>query len=165
MLGTMVAGRYSAAWNAVDIGYSRQGFNLEFQFKHEAIAESDLFGLSTTDLVLRGADVHMDATLREWKAGSTALLWMLGAGVLGKVASTAKPLGDFASNNAQALVLTSTANTPAAAAPATLTALKAWMAENYNPKILLDSRLREIPIRLIFLPYLSATDEIRFSTT
>lgn len=165
MLGTMVAGRYSCVWNAVDIGYTRSGFNLEFQFKHEAIAESDLYGLSTTDLVLRGADVYMGATLREWKAGSTALLWMLGAGVMGTVATPAKPLGDFASNNAPALVLSSTANTPAAAAPATLTASKAWMAENYNPKILLDSRLREVPIRLIFLPYLSTSNQICFSTT
>src|SRR5262245_33791285 len=104
MLGTMISGRYSATWNAVDIGYSRNGFTLTIAFMHEGIDESDLYALSTTDLVIRGADVHLHTILREYKTGSKALLWPLGGGTLGKIASSAKPLGDFASNLAQALV-------------------------------------------------------------
>jgi hypothetical protein len=164
-LGTLIAGRYSCTWNAVDTGYTRTGFELEFQYKHEVLDESDLYGLTTVDAVTRGCDGFLSATLREYKAGSTALLWPVGGGVLGKVFSTAKPAGLLASDQALALVLTSTANTPAAAAPATLTASKAWIAPNYNPRIILDSRLREVPIRMQLFPYASASDIILFSTT
>lgn len=164
-LGTFIAGRYSATFNAVDVGMSDQGFELEFRFKQEEIAESDLFGLSTIDMILRGADALLRASLKEYKTGSIAALWPIGGGTLGKIASTAVPIGILASGMAQALVLTSTANTPAAAAPATLTASKACLAPNYNPKILFDSRLRRVPIEMILLPSLSIGDLTVFTTT
>ncbi len=165
MLGTFVAGRYSATFNTVDIGMTRAGFELDFEFKHEVVNETDLFGMSTVDLVTQGADGFVSAQLKEWKAGSKAILWPLGGGTLGKVFSSAVPVGMFASDLAQALVFTSTTNTSAAAAPATLTASKSWIAPNYNPKILLMSKLREVPIRMQMLPYASSTDTILFSTT
>lgn len=165
MLGTLVAGRYSCTWNSVDTGYTRSGFELAFEFKHEVIEETDLYGMTTIDTVVRGCDATLTATLKEYKAGSTALLWALGGGTLGKVFTAAVPCGVFASDKALALVLTSTANTPAAAAPATLTASKAWIAPRYNPRIILDSRLREVPIQMQLFPYASSTDIILFSTT
>jgi hypothetical protein len=164
MLGTMVAGRYSATFNSVDVGFTRQGFELEFMFKQEVIDETDLYGMSTIDAVLRGADGFVSAILREWKAGPKSILWALGGGVLGKVFSAAVPNGVFASDKALPFVMTSTANTPAAADPATLTASKAFIAPNYNPRILFDSRLRETPIRFQMFPYASSTDTILFST-
>lgn len=164
-LGTLIAGRYSCTWNAVDTGYTRQGFELEFLYKHEILDESDLYGQSTVEAVIRGCDGFLSASLREYKAGSTAILWPIGGGSLGKVFTAAKPCGILATDQALSLVLTATANTPAAAAPATLTASKAWIAPNYNPRILLDSRLREVPIRMQLFPYASSTDIILFSTT
>ncbi len=165
MLGSMVAGRYSATWDAVDIGFSRTGLELDFQFKQEVIDETDLYGMTTIDMIMRGADVHLSATLREWKTGSKALLWAIGGGVLGKIFSAAVPCGSFASDLASALVMTGTAGTTAQATLATLTGSKAFPAANFNPKILFDSRLREIPMRLILFPYASGSDLVAFSTT
>lgn len=164
-LGTFIAGRYSATFNAVDVGMSRQGFELEFRFKQEEIAESDLFGLTTIDMIMRGADAFLRATLKEYKTGSLAALWQIGGAALGKIASAAVPIGVLASSLAQALVLTSTAATPAAAAPATLTGSLACLAPNYNPRIIFDSRLREVPIEMILLPSLSGGNLTVFSTT
>ncbi len=164
-LGAFVAGRYSATLNAVAIGMSKQGFELEFQFKHEVIEESDLYGLTILDLIVRGANTYVSAMLKEWNAGSKAILWSLGGSVLGKIFSTAVPCGSLASALASPLVFTSTANTPAAASPATLTASLAYPADNFNPKTLFDSRLRELPVRMIALPSVSGSDLVGFSTT
>ena len=151
---------------AGSIGIAQRGYDLDFQFKSEAVNESDLYGLSTIDLVMRGADCHLSAQLKEWIAGSKALLWAIGGGVLGKIFSTAVPCGVFAYDLSAALVLTATANTTAATlGPATLTASKAFPAENFNPTILMDSRLRLLPIRCILFPYASSSDTIAFSTT
>ena len=72
-LGTFIAGRYGATFNAVDVGMSRQGFELEFAFKQEVIDETDIYGMSTIDFIQRGADVFLSATLREYKARAGAL--------------------------------------------------------------------------------------------
>lgn len=165
MLGAFVAGRYAATYSSVAIGMAKQGIELEFQFKQEMVDESDLFGLSTIDMIIRGADVFASAMLKEWNAGSKSLLWAIGGGVLGKIFTAAVPCSVFASTLAQSLVLTATAGTAAAASPATLTAATAFPAPSFNPKILLDSRLRELPVRMICFPYASSTDTIAFSTT
>jgi len=71
--------------------------------------------------------------------------------------TTAAPAGRLASDIAKALVLTAVANTPAAAGgPATLTGAKAIIAPGFNTKQLFESRLRKIPVKMQFLPYVAA---------
>ena len=164
-LGTFVAGRYSSTYAAASLGITTRGYELDVQFKQEVIDESDLYGLSLIDLCLRGADVHLSMLCKEWIAGTKALLWAIGGGSFGKIFTAAVPCGVFAYDLSAALVLTATANTPAAASPATLTASKAFPAANFNPKVLFDSRLRELPLRVVLFPYASSTDTIAFSTT
>lgn len=53
------------------------------------------------------------------------------------------------------MVLTATPNTPAAAAPASLTATASILAPNFDARLLFDSRLREVPVRLQLLPFSS----------
>lgn len=164
-LGTLISGRYSAAYDAVDAGMTRQGHEIEVSLKQEMVDESDLYGLSVIDAVLRGGDCFYQANFREYKAGSLGIFTAPFGGTLGLLANAANPLGVLASNLAKALVLTSTTGTPAAAAPATLTASKALLAENYPVKLLFDSRLREVPVRMRLYPYTNSTDTIWFSTT
>lgn len=128
------------------------------------IDETDLYGMSTIDAVVRGGDAFYQANFREYKAGSLTQFTTPFGGTLGLLVNAANPIGVLASGLAKALVLTSTTGTPAAAAPATLTASKALLAENYPVKLLFDSRLREVPIRMRLYPYVS-TDTIWFSTT
>lgn len=164
-LGTFVAGRYSATWNAVSLGITRQGFELDIDYKHEQIDESDAYGQSLIESIVRGASVSLSATLKEYASGSKAVLWPLGNSVLGVIQSTANPIGTLASDLAKSLVLTAAANTPAAAAPATLTASKAYIHPTYNPKLLFDSRLREVPIRMQFYPSETTGTVTVFTTT
>lgn len=164
-LGTLIAGRYSATYNAVDVGMTRQGHEVEVQLKQENIEETDLFGLSFIDAIIRGGDAFYNAVFREYKAGSISVLTRPFGGTIGLMQNATYPAGRLFSDVAQALVLTATAGTPAAAAPATLTASKALLAENYPVKIVFDSRLRELPVRMRLGPYLSTADYIWFSTT
>lgn len=164
-IGTWICGAYTASWSSTSVGVTKNGWELELQYKQEAIDETDVYGASTLDLIYRGIDALMSATLREWKAGSTAPLWQVGGGVLGKTVSAAVPIGVLGTTLAQAFVLTSTAATPAVAAPATLTIAAAIFAPSFNPRIIFDSRLREIPLKLMALPQNSAGVITLFSTT
>lgn len=164
-LATWVAGRYSATWAASDLGVTRRGWELDVEFKEEAINETDLFGQAMVDAVMRGADVSLSAELTEWTTTTRAAMWHIGGGTWGRIATTAAPIGILKSSIAVALVLSSTANTPAAAAPATLTAAGAVYAANANPRVVLDSRLRTIPMRWQFLPSYSGGTLSAFSTT
>jgi hypothetical protein len=154
-LDTLVAGAYAATYNSVGVGITRQGFELQQQLKQEVIAESDAYGEATIDWIYRGGDAFLQYLARAYKAGSTTPFWPWGGGSLGVMVTAASPIGQLASNVAVATVLSSTANTPAAAAPASLTASKALLAPNFDGRLLYDSRLREVPTRLQLLPYTS----------
>ena len=119
-LGTFIAGKYDGTYNAVAIGMTEQGFDLAMSLKQEAIDESDAYGNTLLDYIYRGGDCKIVCDSKEYKAGSVAPFWPWGA--LGVHSTAAAPLGRLASSVAAALVLTSAANTPAAAAPASLTA-------------------------------------------
>lgn len=165
MLGTFVAGRYSATYNANSLGIMERGYELDFQLKQELVDESDLYGMQIIDMFIQGCDSYVSMMAKEWLTGSKAILWALGGGVLGKIFSAAVPCGASAYDLSQSLVFTATANTPAATSPATLTASKAFPAPNFNPKTLLNSRLRQLPLRMLMFPYASSSDTIAFSTT
>jgi hypothetical protein len=78
----------------------------------------------------------------------------------------AVPIGALATNNAQAMVLTSTSGTPAASgalAPTSLTAASALLKENYPATLLFGSKLRKVPISLRFWPYVATT--VKFFAT
>lgn len=162
-LDTLISGAYSGTYNAVAVGITRQGFDLDMTVKQEMIDESDAYGLTTIDWIYRGGDAFLQWTSRAYKAGSYAPFWPFGA--LGVIATTAAPISRLASAIAAATVLTAVANTPAAATPATLTAPLALLAPNYNGKLLFDSRLREVPVRQQLLPSLSSGTLTWFTQT
>lgn len=143
----------------------RQGYELEVTPKFELIDESDAYGMSVIDAIQRGADVFVQWNSREYKAGPIAAVWGSLTGTAGQLATTAAPIGRLASDMSQALVLTSTANTPAASVPATLTATKALVANGWSTKLLFDSRLREVPMRMQFYPYTSGGGVVWFTQT
>lgn len=147
---TPIAGHYSATYNAVGVGYTETGFELEQTVKQEVSNESDAFGESTIDWVYRGGDAFLTWDSKVYKAGSTAPFWPWGA--LGVMATAAAPIGRLASAVAQAMVLTATAGTPASATPATLTASKSLLAPNFSGRLLFNSKLRRVPVRLQLLP-------------
>jgi hypothetical protein len=92
-----------------------------------------------------------------------AAFWPWGS--LGVIFTAAAPIARLASAVAAAMVLTSTANTPAAASPASLTGSLSILAPNYPGSLLFDSRLREVPVRLALLPSVNSGTGTHFTTT
>ena len=150
-LETLVAGYYSHTYNSVATGITREGYRLEQQVREELVDETDLYGNSIIDFVYRGGNVYLEYLSKAYKAGAITPFWPWGA--LGEMFATATPIGRLASAVAAAAVLTATANTPAATSPATLTGTKAILAPGQSGSLSYNSKIREVPTRLILLPY------------
>jgi hypothetical protein len=173
-LDTFVAGRMSATYNANDVGITRDGYGLTLDTEAEDIGETDAWGLSVIDSVYRGGNCFLQFTSVAYKTGSLQAFWpyggaLAGPGVLGVLhdANQATPLAiaQLASNIAKAFVLTATAGTPAAAAPATLTATFALLARNAQGVLRFSSKLRDVPVRLRCYPFTSGGITRFFTTT
>lgn len=154
-LGTFIAGAYTGTYNAVALGITEEGYTLQWEPKQDAIDKSDVYGDMHLDSIWRGCNWFMQTEFKEHKAGPIAVAYPWAAmGVQGVI-------GRLASNVATALVLTSTAATPAATTPATLTAAGAILAPGSNPEQQYNSRLRTLPVRMVFLPYDSGAGVIK----
>ena len=163
-LGSFVAGRYNGTYNAVAVGMCKDGFEVEQDFELDEISETDAWGGSVIDAIFRGGNCHMQFTCEEYAAGVLTAFWPLGSlGVL--VTPTTLPIGVLASTLIKAVVLTAVAGTPAAGVGniVTLTASNALLAKNFAGKLLLNSKLREVPVRLRLYPY--GTGPYTFFTT
>ena len=157
-------GPYSGTWNAVALGLTEGGYTITHSMKAEEINQSDLYGRTMLDYIWVGADVSCEFTCLAFTKGTPVLNPYTAS--LYQLWSTAKPIGTLASDLALPLVLTATANTPAATlGPATLTATKAVLAPNYSSTHLYDAKLRKLPLRLQFLPYTSSSTLIFAATT
>lgn len=176
-LDVFVAGRYSGAYNSLDVGITRDGFELTIDTELEDIGETDAWGRTVLDALFQGANCFVQFVSTAWKSGSLAAFYpwggaLGGAGVLGVLydsTQTAKaPIATLASAAALPLVLTSTAGTPAAQTGPianTLTASYALLAKNNNSRLLFNSKLREVPVRLRLYPYSSGGITRWFSYT
>lgn len=164
---TPIAGRYSSTYNAVDTGINEQGFELELDNDFEEINETDAFGTTIIDGIFRGGNCVIDFTSKEYKAGSLTPFWPFGNAVLGVVIDpTNYPIGAKAVTISKSHVLTVVANTPAAAASAinTLTATQALLAKGFQGKLLFNSKVRNVPIRLRYYPFDAGAGLIKFFT-
>ena len=157
-LDTFVAGRYSTTYNSVDVGITEEGYELQQDAKAQQIVPSDAYGDSIIDLVYRGGDVYLQFEGKAYKAGAITPFWPWGAlGVMGII-------GRLASAVALSTVMTATTGTPAAAAPATWTGLLSILAPNNPARLLYNSKLRTVPIRLLILPGDSGGGVIKWFT-
>lgn len=165
-VGAFITGPYSATYNAVGVGLSKDGYRIMHDFKAEVIDKSDLYGDTMLDYITRGANVMCNFTLIEFNKGTPILNPYTAA--LYRAWATATPVGRLGSDLAQAFVMTVVANTTAAGAglgPASITAGKAILAPNYSAEHLYDARLRDIPLRMQFLPYDSSGNLVFAVTT
>lgn len=162
-LDTFVAGRYSGAYNSVDVGITQEGYTLQQDSDGELINETDAYGGSVIDWVFRGGNSFLQFESKAYKAGSISPFWPWGA--LGVMLAAAAPIGRLASDAAVSMVLSAVANTPAAAAPASLTGTKSLLAPNNPASLLFNSKVRNVPVRLQLLPYLISTGTYGWFTT
>ncbi len=160
---TFIAGAYTSTYNSVGTGITADGYTLDQQSSAEMIDDTDVYGQSAIDAIYRGGNCFITFTSNAYKAGSITPFWPWGA--LGVMSTTSAPIGRLATDVASAHVLTSTANTPAAAAPASLTASEAILAPNNNASLVFSSKLRQVPVRLQYFPYVDSTTIRWFAIT
>lgn len=161
-LGTFIAGRYTAVKNSVSLGMTQEGFTNTLTPSQELINASDAYGDSIVDWVYRGGNMFIDYIAKEYIAENIAAIWPYGA--RGVLSDTSTPIARLASAIADALVLSAVANTPAAATPATHTANLTIVAPNFDVRTLFDAKLRQLPIRLQYLPYLISGSKVGWFT-
>ncbi len=160
-LGTFVVGAYTGTFDSVALGITDEGYELSWEPRLEAIQKSDVYGDAMIDTIYRGVDYFCQTEFMEYKAGPIdAALTFAALGVVGVI-------GRLGSNEAEPLVLTATTGTPAAAAPASLTAPLAILAPGSNPRMQFNSRLRTIPVRFVLLPSVVTpfAQPVAFTTT
>ncbi len=141
-LGAFIAGRYSSTYAASSLGITETGYDLVFAPQYEKIDESDAWGLTLIDLVYRGVRAQVIARSLEYgAAGILGAIWPWGTyGTLGVIARMS-----VVSSLAGALVLTSTAGTPAASSPTTLTCSRTQITED-SLALAHNSKLRRVPL-------------------
>lgn len=129
------------------MGVTEGGYTLGIVTHGEEISESDAYGQSLIEIIYRGATYTLTLNSLEYKAGSIA-----GFSFFGTLGTLGTPMGRLGSALAGAVVLTSTASTPAASTPASLSATRAILAPGYNVDLLFNSKLRRVPLQLRLLP-------------
>lgn len=147
-----IAGAYTITWNSLAIGIclgDEQSPLLEYTNLQKPIDNTDRYGRSIVETIYTGGNWFAQYTALEYKAGPLAVAFPFGASAAGVMGTIAR----LGSDIAQSLVFTSTAGTPAASTPTTITAAKALLAPNWNVRLLYGPTLRMVPIRQVLLPY------------
>lgn len=172
MLGTFVAGAYTGTYqipsgSAIALGLTQEGYRLRWTYSTDNIEATDAYGQGTLiEMFYQGINVWISGIFKEYKTqplASTApwnALPATGAGTLnlGIVGRVASAVGGQ-------LVLTSTAGTPAASSPATLTAPVVIQDTGAQVEVLLGPTHRTTPFNYRVIPTLVSTDIRYFTTT
>ena len=161
-----LAGAYTTLYGGNALGYTRQGFNLNFVQKGERIEETDLYGLSLIEIIGRGSQMTIDTICKLWFSSTYGALWPW-ASTFGNVYTAAAPISRQASSIGGAIVMTVVANTPAAvaASPTSLTATKSILSPDQNLQVIFNSVHREVPLRWDVLTIDTTGTGSLFSTT
>ncbi len=166
-----ISGPYLGTWNARAMGtQGDDGFELSCTIQGQEVNESDAYGLTLTEGIYRGQNWRCRLRGLEWdKAGLLDALQMFGqSGGTGTFTPILQQIGNRWTAFCQPLVLTAILGNPPTK-PQSLTATNAGIAPNSQSAMLLTSKLREMPLEFVFLPYSatvgSVTYNIPFSTT
>lgn len=156
-LAQVVAGRYTATFNAAALGQTAEGIRISHQF-FKRMVHGDAGGDTPQNAIYRGREQFLNFRLIEAaSAGITAMIDPYAATpgtplTLGVIGQIDVAYGSVA-GVAKQVVLTALAGTPAATVgPATITLPLCVLAENFPVEALLGPDLREIPVRLRVYP-------------
>ncbi len=155
-LATIVAGPYTSTYASASLGVMEEGYELEWTIHKDMVDKTDQYGMAAIEGFYLGMNVFVSGIAKETKASVAALVSPYNTmGVTGSMDLGIIGVADSAT--AATLVLSAIAGTPAAAAPASLTAAGAIMAENASVKQNFGPWHRKTPYRLRLYPYLSSS--------
>lgn len=160
-LGSFIAGAYSATYDppggvaAADMGVMEDGYEVSVRVAKELIDQTDKYGRMIIDAVYQGlAEFLIQANGIEWKAGMLAACFPYGAAIPASGSGYFGPgvIARLDSAVAGVIILTAASSTPAAVAPASLTATYACITER-AVRWIKSSRLRKLPGEWRCYPY------------
>lgn len=160
---TLITGPYTATFSGVALGVFEGDAGLpviEHTMSTESIGNTSAYGKSVIDDIQQGGNVFFAFTCIEYKSGPKAAFWPYHA-TLGR----GPVVGTLLYDSSAALVLTSTAGTPAAASPATLTSSHCILAPGFGARLVYGPTLRKVPLRLRAYPYLAGGNFVWFTET
>lgn len=167
-----VSGPYTATYNAAVLGTQNDdGYVLTAAYKGQEVNLSDAYGMTLVEAIYRGLDWRMRFRSLEWSR-SGILTAMNSFGSSGGQGSTFTPIfsnvGHRYSFFSRTLILTAVLESPPTFVQ-TMTALSAIIAPQSNIESILTSKVREAPIEMVLLPYLTTISgtayNVAFTTT
>jgi hypothetical protein len=154
-----VSGPYTATWFAFALGVQNDdGYELAVTLQGQEVNETDQYGMTLVEAVYRGMNWRARMRNLEWPKGGIALLTMFGSQSTigdGKLNPILGSIGNRYTLAVQPLILTSILGNPPST-PTTLTANGAGFAPNSQSMFNMTSKVRELPLELVLLPYASA---------
>ena len=158
-------------WDALPIGTCNDdGYELSCVLQGQEVNETDAYGMTLVEAIYRGQNWRCRLRGLEWDTGLLAILQMFGSldPTFIDVSPFLDNIGDRWSKFCAALVLTAILGDPPTT-PQSLTAVNSGFAPNSQSAFLMTSKVRELPLELIFLPYSvtidSQTTHVPFTTT
>lgn len=166
-----ISGPFVGLWNALPLGVQNDdGYVLSVQHQGQEINATDAYGMTLVEAIWRGMNWRCRLRgLEANKSGLNTLLQMFGmTGANTTLTPQLTAIGDRWSNYCKTLLLTAILGNPPTH-PQTLTALSAGVAPGQTTESMMTSKMKEVPIELVFLPYAttvgSATVIVPFTTT
>ncbi len=157
---TVTAGRYSGTYAAsnygqtLDMGLTNDnGYELSWVTHQDEVRGTDAYGNSLLQTIYRGADWRLRALFKEYRQANMNAAWNFGRAANNALSPVMGVIARLGTDIGHAIVLTSTAGTPAATNPTSLTALSVVSAPGANHSIGFTSKERTVPVELVLLPY------------
>lgn len=153
-----ITGPYVGTWNGNPLGTQNDdGFVISVQHQGQEINASDAYGMTLVEAIWRGMNWRCRIRGLEFnKTGLLDLLQMFGrSGAATTLTPQLTAIGDRWSNYSRIMILTAILGNPPTM-PQTLTAASACLAPGQTTEFMLTSKMREMPIEMVLLPY-SAT--------
>lgn len=166
-----IAGPFTGTYNSLPLGTQNDdGFRLSCTIQAQEINASDAYGMTLVEGIYRGQNWRLAFTgLEANKTGLLAVLQAFGqTGANTTLTPKLTGIGNRMTSYAQALVLTAILSDPPTM-PQSLTATNAVFAPNTNTQMLMTSKMREVPLELVLIPYVSVvgsvSSNVPFTTT
>jgi hypothetical protein len=119
--------------------------------------------MTLTEAIYRGQNWRVRNRGLEWKTGLLSILQMFGqSGAAGTLTPILANIGDRWSKFCQTLLLTALLGNPPTT-PQSLTAINAGFAPNTTSEFLATSKVRELPIEMVLLPYSTVISSITYN--
>ena len=150
-----ISGPYVGAWDNLPLGTQNDdGFVVSAQHQGQEINATDAYGMTLVEAIWRGMNWRCRLRGLEFnKTGLLSLLQMFGrSGANTTLTPQLAFIGDRWSNYSKILLLVAILGNPPTM-PQTLTASSACLAPGQTTEFMLTSKMREMPIEMVLLPY------------